>query len=199
MRTITLNPSSTPDTLVLGIRGEYNIGQIVFDYTAWEAEYGSGLVTITVKRPEDVQPYLVLPVVDADAKTATWTLTETDTLYKGRGEIEYIYTGEDDEFKAKTPVYKTYVNRSLDEPTGDVPEPWQSVLDQMTQIYLDTVAVKEQTNGVLAQTQAVKEQADAVLEECRGVLEQIKAMTVQEISVVGNKITVKERTMANGE
>ena len=194
MRTVTLNPSSTPDTLVLGIRGEYNIGQIVFDYTAWEAEYGSGLVTIAVKRPEDVQPYLVLPVVDADAKTATWTLTETDTLYKGRGEIEYIYTGEDDEFKAKTPVLKTYVNRSLDEPTGDVPEPWQSVLDQMTQIYLDTVAVKEQTEGVLAQTQAVKEQADAVLEQCQNILEQIEAMEIPVITVDGTGVVIENRS-----
>ena len=186
MRTITLNPSSTPDTLVLGIRGEYNIGQIVFDYTAWEAEHGSGLVTIAVKRPEDVQPYLVLPVIDASAKTATWTLTETDTAYKGRGEIEYIYTGEDDEFKAKTPVFKTYVNRDIGEPI-EPPEPWQSVLDQMTQIYLDTVAVKEQTEGVLAQTVAVKEQADAVLE-------QIQAMNIPEIMVVDNKLIVKERS-----
>ncbi len=194
MRTVTLNPSSTPDTLVIGIRGEYNIGQIVFDYTEWEAEYGSGLVTIAVKRPEDVQPYLVIPVVDADAKTATWTLTETDTLYKGRGEVEFVYTGEDDEFKAKTPVYKTYVNRSLDEPTGDVPDPWQSVLDQMTQIYLDTVAVKTQTEAVLAQTVAVKEQADAVLANCRAVLEQIQAMAIPEITVVDNKLIVKERS-----
>ena len=193
MRTVTLNPSSAPDTLVLGIRGEYNIGQIVFDYTAWETEYGSGLVTISVKRPEDVQPYLVIPVVDADAKTATWTLTETDTLYKGRGEIEYIYTGEDDEFKAKTPVYKTYENRDIGEPI-DAPEPWQSVLDQMTQIYLDTVAVKEQTKAVLAQTVAVKEQADAVLEQCQNILEQIEAMEIPVITVDGTGVVIENRS-----
>ena len=194
MRTITLNPSSTPDTLVLGIRGEYNIGQIVFDYTAWEAEYGSGLVTISVKRSEDVQPYLVLPVIDADANTATWTLTETDTLYKGKGEIEFVYTGDDDAFKAKTPVYKTYVNRSLDEPTGDVPEPWQSVLDQMTQIYLDMVAVKERTEDVLAQTVAVKEQAEGVLADCRAVLEQIQAMEIPAVYVDGTGVVVENRS-----
>ena len=64
-------------SLALGRQGENLARQVVFDLSAWEAEYGPGTVELIHQRPGDTSPYPVATV--REGSTLVWTLTATDT------------------------------------------------------------------------------------------------------------------------
>lgn len=107
--------------LVLGQQLENAVTAVVFDFSAWQTELGSGTLGLSVQRHGDTQPYAVVPIVSGT--NATWNISELDTAYKGVGEVQVTYTVGS--VVKKSTVYKFTVYRSLGE-NGEYPSPGQS-------------------------------------------------------------------------
>jgi len=140
---LTINANSIYDRPIrIGWQTENLVSEITFNVNMWIEEYGQGECVLNVKRNGDVNAYLV-PMTIADGMT-TWTITETDTAKKGRGEIQLKYTVGD---KVKTsPIFTISCGESLvgegEPPSGH--EDWLAELNRMT-----------------AQVEAAKTSADA--------------------------------------
>lgn len=122
--------------LILGQQLENAVTAVVFDFSAWQTEFGSGTLGLSVQRHGDTQPYAVVPTVSGT--NATWNISELDTAYKGVGEVQVTYTVGS--VVKKSTVYKFTVYRSLGE-NGEYPSPgqtWQEEIeDDITDIKQD--------------------------------------------------------------
>ena len=126
--------------LILGQQLENAVTAVVFDFSAWQTEFGSGTLGLSVQRHGDTQPYAVVPTVSGT--NATWNISELDTAYKGVGEVQVTYTVGS--VVKKSTVYKFTVYRSLGE-NGEYPSPgqtWQEEIeDDITDIKQDLLQV----------------------------------------------------------
>lgn len=122
--------------LVLGQQLENAVTAVVFDFSAWKTEFGSGTLGLSVQRHGDDQPYAVVPTVSGT--NATWNISELDTAYKGVGEVQVTYTVGS--VVKKSTVYKFTVYRSLGE-NGEYPSPgqtWQEEIeDELSDVRQD--------------------------------------------------------------
>ncbi len=139
MFTIDIDVQKKPGIIELGVQGDKLADAAAFDVTEWVAEYGAGTVYIYHQRASDAAPYFKqLPIVTADGKsTATWTFDDADTGVKGEGAAQLLYV-KGDTIK-KTAVYVTVTSRSLGEAGGDIPDPYQDLLQQVREIYQSVV------------------------------------------------------------
>ena len=112
--------------LILGQQLENAVTAVVFDFSAWKTEFGSGTVGLSVQRHKDKLPYAVVPTVSGT--NATWNITETDTGKNGVGEVQVTYTVGS--VVKKSVVYKFTVYRSLGE-DGEYPVPGQSWMEDI--------------------------------------------------------------------
>ena len=127
--------------LILGQQLENAVTAVVFDFSAWQTEFGSGTLGLSVQRHGDTQPYAVVPTVSGT--NATWNITELDTAYKGVGEVQVTYTVGS--VVKKSTVYKFTVYRSLGE-NGEYPSPgqtWQEEIeDELADVKQDLLHSK---------------------------------------------------------
>ena len=130
MTTINITAPIQKRTIPLGLRGENEITQVVFDYSQWVTEFGNGVVTLLVRRSKDAYAYPV--VVTTERESATWLVTATDTAFAGSGEAEFSYTV--DGKIAKSVVFKTTVLPDIGEPSETPPDPYETWLDTLTEI-----------------------------------------------------------------
>ena len=104
----------------LGYAGEEAVTEVVFDISAWVAEFGAGASALTERRPgEDT----ALPVEISEAAGALKRIPGAyDTAIRGAGEAQMTYTpiGK----TKKSQIWTTLVRPSLTSP----PDPPQSVL-----------------------------------------------------------------------
>lgn len=112
--------------LILGQQLENAVTAVVFDFSAWKTEFGSGTVGLSVQRHKDKLPYAVVPTVSGT--NATWNITETDTGKNGVGEVQVTYTVGS--VVKKSVVYKFTVYRSLGE-DGEYPVPGQRWMEDI--------------------------------------------------------------------
>lgn len=128
---LTINANSIYDRVIrIGRQTENLVSEITFNVNMWIEEYGAGECVLNVRRNGDGSAYPV-PMTITDG-LATWTITDTDTARKGRGEIQLFYTvGE----KVKTsPIFTISCGESL---VGDAEPPsgyedWLAELGEMT-------------------------------------------------------------------
>lgn len=107
--------------LPLGRQGENEVTAVVFDFSAWATEFGSGTLSLSVQRHGDELPYAV--PMTTSGTDATWTISDLDTAYKGTGEAQVKYTVGTK--VKKSAVYKFTVNKSLGQ-NGEYPSPGQT-------------------------------------------------------------------------
>lgn len=130
MTVININTCERMKEGVIGHVRENEVTQLVFDLSAWIAEYGLGTVALSVMRHGDPVPYPV-PIAIVDGK-ATWTISATDTAKHGRikAQLSYMVGTK----VKKTNVYTLSTKESLPV-DGDAPEAydtWLEVLQGMT-------------------------------------------------------------------
>ena len=107
----------------LGYEGEDKVTILRFSYSEKWLENGDGIFTVRVLRNGENKAYNA-QMVDDDRENSTidMTVTDVELSKKGYGEMQLVYTGAD--FVKKSPVYKYYVSRSVDDavdpPEGDV-------------------------------------------------------------------------------
>lgn len=129
--------------LVLGQQLENAVTAVVFNFSAWKTEFGSGTLGLSVQRHGDDQPYAVVPTVSGN--NATWNISELDTAYKGVGEVQVTYTVGS--VVKKSTVYKFTVYRSLGE-NGEYPSPGQTWQEEIEDELADVKQDLENLSGL---------------------------------------------------
>lgn len=157
---------STCDRLKEGVIGhvrENEVTQVVFDLTAWIAEYGLGTVALSVMRQGDLVPYPV-PIAIVDGK-ATWTISATDTARHGRikAQLSYIVGSK----VKKTNVYTLSIKESLPV-DGDAPEAYETWLEILQTMTAETAANAESARQSAASAGQSASDADQSMQEARG-------------------------------
>lgn len=133
-------------SIPLGRQMETGARQIVFDLSDLSDTYGIGTALLVHQRCEDLAPYIVSAV--QDGSTLTWTVTDTDTAFKGRGKAEIRWTVNG--ILAKTVIMQTLVRESITADTV-IPEALQSYFDALVD-YIDTHAAStEQIAAAVAE------------------------------------------------
>lgn len=122
-------------SIPLGRQMETGARQIVFDLSDLSDTYGIGTALLVHQRCEDLAPYIVSAV--QDGSTLTWTVTDTDTAFKGRGKAEIRWTVNG--ILAKTVIMQTLVRESITADTV-IPEALQSYFDALVE-YIDDRSV----------------------------------------------------------
>lgn len=112
--------------LLLGRQMENEARRIIVDLSAWISAYGEGKAVLAHQRPGEAAPYIVNAAQDGSA--LTWTVTNTDTAFAGRGQAELRWMVGD--VLAKSVVFPTRVKASI---TADemIPDALQSWYDAM--------------------------------------------------------------------
>lgn len=108
----------------LGRAGENEYTEIAFDISAWQREFTINSINLLIQRPTDGEAY---PAdVTIEGVYAVHTLTSADLAYPGIGKCQLqMLSGT---VIAKTRIYSTLCNCSLDVSGGDAPTPWAGVV-----------------------------------------------------------------------
>lgn len=107
--------------LNIGHQGENNAKTFVFPITDWKTKYGNGEFSLYNKRTVDPDGYLCS--VTSDDNFVYWTVSNTETQYKGKGKCQLVYTV--DGVIAKSDTYNTVVEEGLGS-TEEPPAPWST-------------------------------------------------------------------------
>jgi len=139
-RTIVQSPIS------IGHKAEKGVEAIEFDVTAWVETYGSGTLTVIMRRWGDAIPYPIALEIDENNK-ATWVLSDTDTAKAGMAYAQLSYIVGDEVVK-KSDIYTFRVTDSL---TGDgePPEAYESWLETLTHLAAEAMAEVLDIEGVV--------------------------------------------------
>ena len=129
----------------IGHRSEKGVQAIEFDVTAWVGAYGSGTLTVVMKRWGDEVPYPIALEIDENNK-ATWTFSDTDTAKPGMAYAQLSYVVGDTIVK-KSDVYTLYVMDSLTG-EGEPPEAYESWLEQLTRLAAEAMAEVLDIEGI---------------------------------------------------
>lgn len=115
---VPINNGNKP--IPLGRAGENDYTEIAFDITAWQREFTINSITLMIQRPGEDEAY---PAdVRIDGGYAIHSLTSGDLAYPGIGKCQLqMLSGT---VIAKTRIYSTMCNCSLDLSGGDAPTPW---------------------------------------------------------------------------
>jgi hypothetical protein len=130
----------------IGHKAEKGVEAIEFDLTAWVETYGSGTLTVIMRRWGDAIPYPIALEIDENNK-ATWTLSDTDTAKAGIAYAQLNYIVGDTVVK-KSDIYTFRVMDSL---TGDgePPEAYESWLEQLTHLAAEAMAEVLDIEGIV--------------------------------------------------
>ena len=139
-RTIVQSPIS------IGHKAEKGVEAIEFDLTAWVETYGSGTLTVIMRRWGDAIPYPIALEIDENNK-ATWTLSDTDTAKAGMAYAQLSYIVGDEVVK-KSDIYTFRVMDSLTG-EGEPPEAYESWLEHLTHLAAEAMAEVLDIEGVV--------------------------------------------------
>lgn len=123
-------------TLFIGRRGENEVTEVVFDFTEWQEQFGTGVIDLYVKRSVDFDAYPV--VLSVDGTVATWLVTAADTDVVGSGKIEFVYTV--DQKVAKSAIFPFYVGEDIGQASSEPPDPYESWIETLTELGTETQA-----------------------------------------------------------
>jgi lysophospholipase L1-like esterase len=139
-RTIVQSPIS------IGHKAEKGVEAIEFDLTAWVETYGSGTLTVIMRRWGDAIPYPIALEIDENNK-ATWTLSDTDTAKAGMAYAQLNYIVGDEVVK-KSDIYTFRVMDSLTG-EGEPPEAYESWLEHLTHLAAEAMAEVLDIEGIV--------------------------------------------------
>ena len=139
-RTIVQSPIS------IGHKAEKGVEAIEFDLTAWVETYGSGTLTVIMRRWGDAIPYPIALEIDENNK-ATWTLSDIDTAKAGMAYAQLSYIVGETVVK-KSDIYTFRVMDSL-VGEGEPPEAYESWLEHLTHFAAEAMAEVLDIEGIV--------------------------------------------------
>ena len=130
----------------IGHKAEKGVEAVEFDVTAWVETYGSGTLTVIMRRWGDAIPYPIALEIDENNK-ATWTLSDIDTAKAGMAYAQLSYIVGDEVVK-KSDIYTFRVMDSLTG-EGEPPEAYESWLEQLTHLAAEAMAEVLDIEGIV--------------------------------------------------
>ena len=154
MRTATLRLEDMKTTIInMGYVGENEHKQIRFDGKKMFQEYPNASVSLTVcPACGDAYP----ATIERDGDFVLWTITDSDLVAEGCGEIQLTFT--ESPHIAKSYICRTKVLRSL-VPTGDIPSGLDDFITRAGEL-LEQVEDTFPAGGTTGQVLAKKSNAD---------------------------------------
>ena len=154
MRTATLRLEDLKTTIInMGYVGENEHKQIRFDGKKMFDEYPNATVSLTVV-PASGESYPA--TIERDGDYVLWTITDSDLVAEGCGEIQLTFT--ESPHIAKSYICRTKVMRSL-VPTGDIPSGLDDFITRADAL-LDQVEDAFPAGGTTGQVLAKKSNDD---------------------------------------
>lgn len=163
MTVININTCERMKDGIIGHVRENEVTQLVFDLSAWIAEFGLGTVALSVMRQGDIVPYPV-PIAIVDGK-ATWTISATDTAKHGRIKAQLSYM-VGTKIK-KTNVYTLSTKESLPV-DGDAPEAYETWLEILQGMTAETAANAESARQSAASAGQSASDAEQSMRDAQG-------------------------------
>lgn len=154
MRSVTVRLDDLRNIILnLGFVGENEHRQFRFDSMKMFGEYPNASVSMTVCPPEgDAYP----ATIERDGDFVIWTITDSDLVAEGDGEIQITFT--ESPHIAKTYIGRTKTSRSL-VPTGEIPSGLDDFITRADAL-LDQVEETFPAGGTTGQVLAKKSDAD---------------------------------------
>ena len=149
--------NTSPNKLIqIGYEGEDKVTILRFSYSDKWFENGEGIFTVRVLRNGENQAYdAQLIEDDRENLTIDMTVTDVELSKKGYGEMQLVYTGAN--FVKKSPVYKYYVSRSVDDavdpPEGDV---YTQIIESLSDLQTDVSGITGKIGDLSALTTTAK-------------------------------------------
>lgn len=129
------SPVAECGAVMIGYVGESGVTQVVLDFSAWAEVYGDGVITLGVQRSRDASWYPV--ALSVDGTTAAWLVSRTDTNVEGMGVARFAYAVGGAE--KRSAVWQFFVDRGLQSPEGDAPDPYESWVETLTELGEETL------------------------------------------------------------
>lgn len=129
------SPVAECGAVMIGYVGEGGVTQVLMDFSAWAQAYGDGVVTLGVQRSGDPSWYPVALTVDGT--TAAWLVSKTDTTVEGMGVARFAYNVGGAE--KRSAVWQFFVDRGLQSPEGDAPDPYESWIERLEDLGAETL------------------------------------------------------------
>ena len=146
MRSVTVRLDDLRTTVLnLGYVGENEHTQIRIDSKKMFEQYPTASPSLTVSPPEG-ESYP--EVIERDGDLVIWTITDSDLIHEGSGEIQLSFTVS--EVVAKSYIGRFRVSRSI-VPTGEIPE---GIDDFLTRAGAALTAIPETIDEALAEAKA---------------------------------------------
>lgn len=122
---ISYNVPINAQRMTIGVQGENNVREFLFDVTEWRQLTGDiGTAEMVVQRYKDTSPYAV-SITMHDENTVSWIPTSTDTAKAGAGKIQLMWIANRQTIKTK--IFDMKVDPSLDyQLPDDSLDPWAS-------------------------------------------------------------------------
>ena len=159
MRTVSIRQIDMKRAVIpLGFEGENEFTTVRIDCKKTFDEHPTAIPSLAVTDPAGNQ---YPAVIVRDGNYVEWTVTASDLTTRGDGEIQIIFTVDDD-IIGKTDPAKTRINRSIT-PSGQVPSGVQNFIQQAGTI-LQEVENAIPPSGTTGQVLAKKSDADYDLE-----------------------------------
>lgn len=143
----------------------------MFDVSYMAEMYGSGTAVLMVKRPKDTYAYEAQTI--RDGNSVVWTVTETDTAYRGYGECElYWYVAG---ALAKSTIFNIIVSRDIGDSVEEPPDPYESWVDTMARLSAETAENAEKA-------EQAKDSAEEAEERTRQIV--LNTITTEQIDAL---------------
>jgi hypothetical protein len=153
-----INVASNESRIPIGIRGENEARQIVFDLSWLIQTYGQGTAVLLAKRSEDENAYPVT-LAEQSGTTLTWTVTDVDTYYVGHGKAELFWYI--DNVLAKSIVYSTWTEQDIGTASGEAPDPYEDWVEELTELGAVTLANAQRAEAAQSGAETAERGASA--------------------------------------
>lgn len=125
MSVISYNVPNDVQRMIIGVQGEHNVREFLFDVTEWRQITGDiGSAEMVVQRAGDSSPYATV-ITMHDENTVSWIPTEADTAKAGAGKLQLMWIADGQTVKTK--IFDMKVDPALDYQLPDSSlDPWAS-------------------------------------------------------------------------
>ena len=196
--------NTSPDRPIqLGYEGEDRVTVLRFRYSADWLENGEGIFTVRVLRNGENQAYNAQLIEDdRENYTIDMTVTDVELSIQGYGEMQLVYTGAN--FVKKSPVYKYYVSRSVDDavdpPAQDV---YTQIIESLSDLQTDVSWIAEDIDQIESSIGALSALTTAKIGDLTELTTTSKTDLVSAINEVnehgGGSVTVDDALSTTSE
>ena len=141
--------NANPDNIIqLGWEGEDRVTVLRFRYGEDWVSNGDGVFSVRVLRNGENQAYNAQMVLDdSENHCLLVTLTAVELSKKGTNEMQVVYSGAD--FIKKSPVYRYYVSRSVDEPVDPPAEDvYTQIIESLSELQTDVQGLSDAVEDI---------------------------------------------------